>query len=234
MILMEFLTEYEGGPEPISEPRTRLCEQYNTERLDEILVCLCAMVVDGQKKSPEHYGMVAAAVLDQDNNCVAALNYRKGDKDVHGERAAIDAYRERFGRVPQDSIIITTCSPCSETMSDRYGESCTDLINSLGVQLVYAGYADPTQPSDHADFTVEVSDNSKIHELCHCFAATFLDQEREQQLDELSFLGSPCTKDCSGHRAGYEWSKRKGLRLGNSPWSPSFNKGAALAVAGRE
>ena len=54
----------------------------------------------------------------------------------------------------------------------------------------------------------------------------------DEQLDELSFLGSQCTKDCSGHRAGYEWSKRKGLRQANS-WSPSFNKGAGLAVAGK-
>lgn len=54
----------------------------------------------------------------------------------------------------------------------------------------------------------------------------------QEQLDELSFLGSECTKDCSGHRAGYNWSKRKGLRQGNSPYSPSFNKGAALAVQG--
>lgn len=55
----------------------------------------------------------------------------------------------------------------------------------------------------------------------------------EEQLDELNFLGSECTKDCSGHRAGYEWSKRKGLRQANSLYSPSFNKGAALAVAGK-
>jgi hypothetical protein len=55
----------------------------------------------------------------------------------------------------------------------------------------------------------------------------------EQQLAELSFLGSECTKDCSGHRAGYEWSHRKGLRQANSAHSPSFNKGAALAVAGK-
>jgi hypothetical protein len=53
------------------------------------------------------------------------------------------------------------------------------------------------------------------------------------QLQELSFLGSECTKDCSGHRAGYDWSKRKGLRQANSLYSPSFNKGAALAVAGK-
>ena len=58
------------------------------------------------------------------------------------------------------------------------------------------------------------------------------DKWTRDQLRELSFLGSECTKDCSGHRAGYDWSKRKGLRQANS-WSPSFNKGAGLAVAGK-
>jgi hypothetical protein len=57
-------------------------------------------------------------------------------------------------------------------------------------------------------------------------------KKKRQELDELNFLGSECTKDCSGHRAGYDWSKRKGLRQANS-WSPSFNKGAGLAVAGK-
>jgi len=55
----------------------------------------------------------------------------------------------------------------------------------------------------------------------------------EEQLDELKFLGSECTKDCSGHRAGYNWSKKRGGVDGMSPWSPSFNKGAALAKAGK-
>jgi hypothetical protein len=55
----------------------------------------------------------------------------------------------------------------------------------------------------------------------------------QEQLDELSFLGSECTKDCSGHRAGYEWSSRKGNQPGNSPYSPSFNKGANLRAAGK-
>jgi hypothetical protein len=52
-----------------------------------------------------------------------------------------------------------------------------------------------------------------------------------EQLDELSFLGSQCTKDCSGHRAGYAWYARK-QRNPNSH-SPSFNKGAALRAAGK-
>ena len=54
---------------------------------------------------------------------------------------------------------------------------------------------------------------------------------QEEQLDELTFHGSQCTVDCSGHRAGYEWWRRR-RRTPNS-WSPSFNKGAALAAAGK-
>ena len=202
------------------------------EHLDEILVRLCAMVVDGQKKDPDHYGMVAAAVLDPDNNCVAATSYNEDGKWVHAERAAIDAYHSRGGRIPAGSIIITTCSPCSEKMDDRYSESCTDLINDTGVDLVYAGYEDPTQHESQAKFKVEVSDNPKIHELCHVFASTFMDKEAAQ-LDELSFLGSPCTKDCSGHRAGYAWSQSKGGRVAQSPFSPSFNNGSQLHVDGK-
>jgi hypothetical protein len=57
------------------------------------------------------------------------------------------------------------------------------------------------------------------------------EKSNEEQLDELTFRGSECTKDCSGHRAGYEWWARK-LRMPNSR-SDSFNKGAAIAAAGR-
>ena len=53
----------------------------------------------------------------------------------------------------------------------------------------------------------------------------------EEQLDELSFKGSPCTKDCSGHRAGYEWSQRRG-GVDAASWSRSFNNGAAIAASG--
>lgn len=52
------------------------------------------------------------------------------------------------------------------------------------------------------------------------------------QLRELTFMGmSQCTKDCSGHRAGYAWSKQRGGAHAAS-WSPSFNKGAEIAAAG--
>lgn len=52
------------------------------------------------------------------------------------------------------------------------------------------------------------------------------------QLRELTFMGmSQCTKDCSGHQAGYNWSKQRG-GISAASWSPSFNKGAEIAAAG--
>ena len=205
-------------------------EIHDHDKLDRILVKLCEMVVTGQQQDPD-LGMVAAAVLDPDNRCVAGINYpQRNGQRVHAERAAIDAYTQQFGAVPQGSIVITTLSPCSDHMDERYGEDCTELMHEHGIRKVYCGYKDPTQSSAHKRFHTEATRNRKLHELCHQFVATFL--EPTQQLDELSFLGSPCTKDCSGHRAGYKWSKDRGLAHAAS-WSDSFNRGAALAVAGR-
>jgi len=201
----------------------------NHDKLDAILVRLCEMVIQGQSKKG-NLGMVAAAVLDPDNNCVVGINYPTRDgRRVHGERAAIDSYNARFGDIPPGSIIITTCSPCSHDMSEREGVNCSDLIDDVGVHKVYAGYQDPTQEFGDKKYHIEITGNPKIHELCERFAETFLKDE----LNELSFLGSPCTKDCSGHRAGYAWSKQRGGQPGNSPFSPSFNNGAQLYIDGK-
>lgn len=52
----------------------------------------------------------------------------------------------------------------------------------------------------------------------------------EQQLDELTFMGSQCTRDCSGHRAGYKWSlDRGGVENPASP-SQSFVNGSNIGV----
>ena len=200
------------------------------DKLDEILVRLCEMVVEGQYKKKLNLGVVAAAVLDPDNNCVVGINYPTRDgQRVHAERAAIDSYEARFGDIPTGSIIITTCSPCTQAMDERSGINCSDLVDQVGVLKVYAGYKDPTQDFDSKRYHIEITRNEKIQALCRAFAETFLDEN----LNELSFLGSPCTRDCSGHRAGYAWSQSKGGVAGNSPFSPSFNNGANLFVAGK-
>jgi pyrimidine deaminase RibD-like protein len=201
----------------------------NHDKLDGILTELCSLVIQGQQKGQD-LGMVAAAVLDPDNNCVVGINYpAKNGKRVHAERAAIDSYHARFGQIPKGSIILTTCSPCTQPMEEREGVNCSDLIDEVGVHKVYAGYQDPTQEPGRKKYHLEITHNPKLQELCKQFAATFLDKE----LNELNFLGSPCTKDCSGHRAGYAWSQRKGGQVAQSPFSPSFNKGSQLYVDGK-
>ena len=87
----------------------------NLEKLDLILVDLCKLVIECQKKDSDHYGMVAAAVLDPDNNVVSRCNYPAEDgKRIHAERAAMEAYEKEYGDIPEGSIILTTLSPCSE------------------------------------------------------------------------------------------------------------------------
>jgi pyrimidine deaminase RibD-like protein len=200
------------------------------DKLDEILVRLCEMVVEGQYKKKLDLGMVAAAVLDPSNNCVVGINYpTRNGRRVHAERAAIDSYTARFGPVPPGSIVITTLNPCSHDMAEREGSSCTDLVQQHGIHKVYCGCVDPEQVTRNKTFHLQATRNSKIQALCKAFANTFL----KHKLDELSFLGSPCTRDCSGHRAGYAWSQAKGGVPGNSPFSPSFNNGANLFVAGK-
>lgn len=163
--------------ELISESRSDY-EIHNRPKLDHILADLCQMVVAGQRSDPHRWGMVAAAVLDPRNQICRAVNYydkRTGNR-VHAERAALDAYYEKYGeKPPRGSIIITTCSPCSvDDMDGRYGQSCTDLINESGVHKVYAGFEDPTQSEPQKDFNIEITDNPKINKLCQKFADTFL------------------------------------------------------------
>ena len=55
-------------------------------------------------------------------------------------------------------------------MDERYGESCQDIIDSIGITQVYCGYKDPTQKDDASKET----DNPKLRELCKKLADTFL------------------------------------------------------------
>ena len=143
--------------------------------LDKILLELCHHVIKGQRIDSDKYGMVAACVLDPENRRVYGVNEAAADGTRrHAERVAIDRYEKHYGNVPKGSTIITTLSPCNEDMDERYGESCTDLVNSIGCKKVYCGFIDPTQHNDHAEYTLEETANGKIRNLCAKFAKTFL------------------------------------------------------------
>jgi pyrimidine deaminase RibD-like protein len=154
----------------------------NLDKLDRILTKLAEMVIQGQDKDPDYYGMVAAAVLDPDNNIVARLNFPgKDGRRIHAERAAMMAYTKKYGEIPEGSIIITTLSPCSDHMDDRVGESCTDLINKSPVHKVYCGYMDPTQHEhDTRQFTLQETNSENLRKACKALADTFLNDEIDE------------------------------------------------------
>jgi pyrimidine deaminase RibD-like protein len=175
-------SEYHRTDESLAEDQDDY-EIRNYKKLDGILAKLCKMVVEGQS-SDKDYGMVAACVLDPDNQMVARLNY-PGDegKRVHAERAAIEAYESEYGDIPEGSIILTTLSPCNEHMDERDGPSCTDVINHSGVKKVYCGYTDPTQTDEHRDYNLMETSNERVRNLCKKFADTFLDDVSENFAD---------------------------------------------------
>jgi pyrimidine deaminase RibD-like protein len=151
----------------------------NYEKLDNILSKLCALVVEGQKTKPDHFGKVAAAVLDPDNNLVARLNCPGKDGRIHAERAAMEAYEEQYGDIPDGSIVLTTLSPCSEHMTERDGPSCTDYINNSNIKKVYCGYTDPTQDENQREFNILETKDVDIRDLCKTFADTFINGVNE-------------------------------------------------------
>jgi len=158
----------------------------NTARLDRILVDLCEGIIRHKKHDTEHYGLVAAAVVDPEHRVVYGINnLQSNGKRVHAERAAIDNYKQKHGELPEGSIIVTTLSPCTEPMPDREGISCTELIDSTPVRRVYAGYRDPTQDHlAHDDFDVVITNNDKIQQLCKSIADCFLKEPvAESRLD---------------------------------------------------
>jgi len=150
---------------------------HDQKHLDRYLVRLCHMIVEGQKHDSERFGMVAACVLDPDHNFVARTSMSVDGKWSHAERNAMESYEREYGEIPNGSIILTTLSPCNGPMNDRYGSSCTDLINESNIRKVYSGYLDPSQHNEHNEFNEEVTSNIHIQKLCKKFADTFLGDE---------------------------------------------------------
>ena len=161
--------------------------KFSNDKLDAVLAELCGLVLQGQKEDPELNGRVGAAVLDPRGRLVTGVGYKHDGKSVHGEYSAIENYENEYGELPKGCIIITTLSPCNEshdkTAAERYGQSCTDLLNSKHIKMAYCGYGDYTQDGDQHEFTVVITSNDKIKELCKKIADTFLKRLSENFAD---------------------------------------------------
>lgn len=147
----------------------------NYRKFDSILLDLCNLIRQGQKKDNSYFGLVAACVLDPTGNKILRINHRdsKG-KRIHAERAAVDAFISKYGKIPKGSIVITTLSPCTEPMDDRHGRSCSKLIGDTPIREVYCGYVDPTQTIGGHKFKIKQSENSRVQKLCKHFSDQFL------------------------------------------------------------
>lgn len=152
-----------------------LGEELDGDKTNLILTKLCNLVLNKRKENSDLYGWVGACVLDENNNMVMATSTHDDGKWRHAERNAIDEYIKKYGDISENSVIVTTCSPCNESMKDRYGESCTDLINEIGIKTVYSGFTDPTQDEHQKHFEIVDCGDKKIKQLCRKFADKFLD-----------------------------------------------------------
>ena len=166
----------------------------NTEKLDRVLARCCGMIEKGQRQDPDRYGMVAACVIDPDNRMIASTSVNHNGRWIHAERMAINKYHKRHGEIPEGSIVVTTCSPCNSPMDDRAGESCKDLLNSVGIHKAYCGYIDPTQHDDaDADFTIGLTQNDDLWDSCKAFADTFLHEDELEESWRSALAGAAAT-----------------------------------------
>lgn len=150
----------------------------NYHKLDKILVELCNMILSAQKKNPDHYGLVAACVVDPMGRRATGINHVIDDgRRIHAERDAVRNYEQVVGPLPKGCLMITTLSPCTEPMSDRAGISCSELMDDLNIRRVYCGYIDPTQGHlQHDNFDCAETLNKKIQHVCQEIADCFLEE----------------------------------------------------------
>ena len=161
---------------------------------DKILIDLCDGIVKHQKQDSDLYGLVAAAVVDPEHNVVYGINHKLASgKRVHAERAAMANYIKKHGAIPENSVIITTLSPCTDEMPDRKGPSCTELLNGSPITRVYAGYRDPSQTHlSHDLFDVVYTQDKRIESVCKDIADCFLDESA--YTDPANYRGESITE----------------------------------------
>ena len=184
-------------------------------KLMRVLLRLCQHLVEKSRNNPGYYGWVAAAIIAPDGKSAVGLNV-PGDsgKRVHAERSAVMNYENRYGPVPTGCVVVTTCSPCAHDEAGTQGESCAELMNQLGVRLVYCGYQDPTPYAHKAkqNYELMVCDNTGLNDLCSLFASTWLKESAlplEESVSQTVYHFSPLY-------AANEILKQKRFRLTTS------------------
>jgi len=163
------------------DPNRTDYEIRNYHKLDKLLEGLCNLVDKGQHAN-KNYGMVAAGILSLKYPYMARLNRPGDDGRIHAEHAVIIDFIDKYGEIPEGTVMLTTLSPCNTPMDERDGPSCADLLNEHGIQKVYCGYIDPTQhdgAEDEREYNLVETQDKEIRSRCEAFADTFLGDVKE-------------------------------------------------------
>ena len=217
------------------------------KELDLVLADLCEMIVSNQDSIRS---MVGAAVVDPNGKKVLELGELVSEEPEvwrHAERTAIESYNKQYGDLPKGSIIVTTLSPCSdERMELCYEESCTDLLEGLGIKYVYCGYMDPSQDNSTHSFELVETGLEKLNELCEKIGQAVLARDEEHLKENFADgkvkgksrpgrvkrAGASCAgsvtslrskaKKASGERANMKAGKNKNESTLDEKWSQKY------------
>jgi len=87
------------------------------------------------------------------------------------------------------------------------------------------------QPVIAADFAIQIGGLVLAKNPIYANKADFIYELIDQEIiEQLTYFGRPCTKDCSGHKAGRTWELKHNKNTRANTPSNSFNNGTEIAV----
>jgi len=174
----------------------------NYHKLDKLLEGLCDLVDKGQHANGD-FGLVGAGLLSLKYPYMARLNRPGDDGRIHAEHAVFIDFINKYGEIPEGTVLLTTLSPCNKHMDERDGPSCADLTDKYGIKKVYCGLIDPTQhkgESDHRHYNLMETQNPEIRKRCEEFAESFLGNIDESHALDLEYGSGKELKGSSDYR----------------------------------
>lgn len=119
----------------------------------------------------ENVGIVACCLVDG-NKKVFATSSKHGVFWRHAERNAYQKFKDLYSVQPShDALFVVTLSPCIKQLKYRHEDSCTTLMNQLGIKRVHFGVLDEMHATSceryvHAGLIPSTSEDSWCIAMC--------------------------------------------------------------------
>ena len=123
-------------------------------------------------------GIVACCLVDG-NKKAFATSTKNGDYWRHAELNAYLEFKKQYATEPSSSAtFVVTLSPCLDDLKHRHEDSCTHLLNEIGVKRVHFGvldsmHADSLNRYRQAGLTPSLTNNQYCSQMCEKLMALF-------------------------------------------------------------